>query len=116
MILRTWRAGLLVFGETALLMGAVAASAYIRLGDYVWVALGDRAGVLRLMLIVGVCQVCLHFSDLYEIRTIKDSRDLMVRLFQAVGATSLILAVLYFWFPDWSIGRGVVLLAAVLAI
>ena len=66
-----------------------------------------------MLLIVGVCQVCLHYADLYDLRAIVDTRDLLVRLLQALGATSLILAVVYFWFPDWIIGRGVFLIAAV---
>src|SRR5262249_12058764 len=53
---------------------------------------------------------------LYEISGVAGMRDLLVRLFQALGATSLILAVIYYWFPDWVIGRGVFLLSAVFAI
>jgi sugar transferase (PEP-CTERM system associated) len=41
-----------------------------------------------------------------------DTRDLLVRLFQALGAASLLLALVYFWFPDWIIGRGVFVIAA----
>jgi sugar transferase (PEP-CTERM system associated) len=40
----------------------------------------------------------------------------VVRLFLAVGATSLVLALLYTWFPRWMIGRGVFLIAAFLVI
>src|SRR4029077_15707959 len=40
--------------------------------------------------------------------------DLTVRLIQSLGAASLILALLYFWFPDLIIGRGVFLVAALL--
>src|SRR5262249_6719156 len=73
-------------------------------------------GRLRVLLIVFVCQVCLHYADLYDLRTIADTRDLLVRLFQALGATSLILAAIYFWFPNWVIGRGVFLLSALFVI
>jgi sugar transferase (PEP-CTERM system associated) len=60
--------------------------------------------------------VCLHYADLYDLRTVTDTRDLLVRLIQALGATSFILAAVYFWFPNWVIGRGVFLFAAVLVI
>jgi sugar transferase (PEP-CTERM system associated) len=53
---------------------------------------------------------------LYDLRTIDDTRDLLVKLFRALGAASLILALLYFWFPDLIIGRGVFLIAALLVI
>jgi sugar transferase (PEP-CTERM system associated) len=116
MVTRTWRSVVLLCGETAWLIAAVALSAYLRLGDSAWIALGDRSGIFRVLLIVFVCQICLHYADLYDLRTIVDARDLLVRLLQALGATSLILAVVYFWFPDWIIGRGVFLLASGLSI
>ena len=99
-----------------MLVLAVALASYVRLGEDVWTQLADTPGLLRVLLIVVVCQVCLHYADLYDLRTITDTRDLLVRLFQALGATSLILAVVYFWFPEWVIGRGVFLLSALLVI
>ena len=107
-----WRSLVLILGETALLVSAVTAGAYVRLGEFAWPILAGFHGGFRVALIVVVCQVCLHYSDLYNLRTIVDTRDLLVRLFQALGAASLILALAYFWFPDWIIGRGVFLIAA----
>ena len=106
------RAVVLALGETCLLAAAVAFGAYIRLGDDALPILAGLNGVLHLLLIVVVCQLCLHYADLYDLRTIADWRELLVRLFQAMGATSLILAFIYFWFPDWIIGRGVFLVSA----
>jgi sugar transferase (PEP-CTERM system associated) len=63
-----------------------------------------------------VCQICLHYSDLYDLRGIIDLVDLAVRLLRALGVAALILAFAYFWFPDWIIGRGVFLLAALLVL
>ena len=116
MVTRTWRSILLLGGETAWLIAAVAVSAYLRLGDGIWAELDDHEFALKVLLIVGVCQTCLHYADLYDLRTIVDMRDLLVRLLQALGATSLILAALYFWFPDLIIGRGVFVLAAAFSI
>lgn len=106
------RSVVLVLGETVLLAAAVALGTYIRLGDDGWVLLSGVDGAFHLLLVVGVCQICLHYNDLYDLRTIADTRELLVRLFQSLGATSLILAFVYFWFPDWIIGRGVFLVAA----
>ncbi len=116
MVTSTWRTAVLLTGETALLTGAVALGSYVRLRDSTPVFFAGSDGVFRVLLIVVVCQICLHYADLYDLRTIADTRDLIVRLLQALGATSLILAVIYFWFPDWVIGRGVFLIAAVLVI
>ena len=116
MVTRTWRSVVLLVGETGLLVLAVALATYLRLREDAWTLFADPQGLLRVLLIVVVCQLCLHYADLYDLRTIADSRDLLVRLFQALGATSLILAGVYFWFPEWVIGRGVFLFAAVLVI
>jgi len=116
MLIKSARSMVLIVGETGLLVTAVAAAAYLRLGEFAWPLLADGDGVLRVVLIVAVCQVCLHYADLYDLRTIVDTRELLVRLFQALGATSLILALVYFWAPDWIIGRGVFLVAAILVI
>jgi sugar transferase (PEP-CTERM system associated) len=116
MFISTWRTIALVVGETCLLIGAVAAATYIRLGEELWFMLSDSDSMLRALLVVAVCQVSLHYADLYDLRSIVDSRDLVVRLFQALGASSLILAFVYFWFPEWIIGRGVFLIAAILVI
>ena len=45
-----------------------------------------------------------------------DRRELFIRILQALGAASFILAVVYFWFPATMLGRGVFMIAAVLVI
>jgi sugar transferase (PEP-CTERM system associated) len=53
---------------------------------------------------------------LYDLRTVRDRRDLVIRLLQALGATSVVLAVLYYWVPSLIIGRGVFVVATVLIV
>ena len=114
MFFKTWRPIVLVAVESALLLAAVALGTYLRLGEYGWSLLLTADGFLKALLIVGVCQICLYYVDLYDLRGIVNLVDLTVRLIQALGATSLILALAYYWFPDWIIGRGVFLVAVVL--
>jgi sugar transferase (PEP-CTERM system associated) len=114
MVFRTWRPAVLVLGEMSLLLAAVWAGTYVRLGEYGVTLLWTTDGLLKALLIVGVCQLCLYYADLYELRGAVDLIDLTVKLIQALGAASLILALLYFWFPDLIIGRGVFLVAALL--
>jgi sugar transferase (PEP-CTERM system associated) len=116
MFKRTWRSIVLAAGETVLLVTAVALSSYIHLGATAWNALTVPSGILRVLLIVFVCQLCLHYSDLYDLGSIADTRDLVIRLLRAIGATSLILGFAYLMFPSWIIERGVFLLSAALAI
>jgi sugar transferase (PEP-CTERM system associated) len=91
-------------------------ASYLRLGEVAWTLLIDEGGTMKLVLVAAVCQLCLYYNDLYELRTISDIRDLLVRLLQALGATSLILAGAYFWFPDLIIGRGVFLVSVGFAV
>jgi sugar transferase (PEP-CTERM system associated) len=101
-----------VVGESSLLLAAVATGTYLRLGEYGLTLLFTTDGFFKALLIVGVCQLCLYYGDLYELRGIGNLTELLVRLIQALGVTSVILALVYYWFPDWIIGRGVFLVAA----
>jgi len=108
----TWRVVMLIASETLLIVGAVALSAYIRLTAEFLVP----AELPKALLIAAVCQVCLYYVELYDFRVLSDRRELFVRLLQALGSTSLVLAILYFWVPSLIIGRGVFLLASVFVI
>jgi sugar transferase (PEP-CTERM system associated) len=108
------RSLLLVVMEHALVLLAVVVAAALRLG-YSGV-LFDLGLLWRGVLIAAVLQISLHYADLYDLRTVRDRRDLVIRLLQALGATSVVLAVLYYWLPTLIIGRGVFVVASVLII
>jgi sugar transferase (PEP-CTERM system associated) len=108
-----WRPLVLIVGETCLLVGAVAAASYVRLGTDTWRIVQNENGAWKALLIVGVCQLSLYYADLYNLRGVTGVRDLAARLIEALGATSLILAALYFLAPDWIVGRGVFVISVV---
>ncbi len=116
MPMRNWRPIVLILGETALLLGAVVLGIYVRLGSEAWWLFQFENGWPKALLIVAVCQLTLHYSDLYDLRGVTGVRDLTVRLTSALGTTSLILAVLYYLAPDWIIGRGVFVISVVFMI
>ena len=70
----------------------------------------------RASLIAAVLQFCSHYSDLYDLRTLKDRRDVVVSVIQTVGAACVILGILYYWMPMLVIGRGVVVVASVVIV
>ena len=113
---RTWRPVLLVAGETVALAAAVVISSVVIAGSYAWELVTDDTAIFRVLLIVLVCQVCLHYSDLYDLRTIASKGDLARRVMQAIGATSLILGIAYWLFPLLVVEQGVFLLSALIAI
>ena len=95
---------------------AVGVAAYLRLGESAWEFMRDEGGVEKALLIAAVSQICLYYVDLYDLRIVSDRRELFVRIVQALGAASFILAAVYFWFPTMIIGRGVFMIAAFLVL
>ena len=110
------RTVLLIGCEAALILGSVMLAVWVRLGRVELDQMLLDQGLLKALLITVCCQFCLYYADLYDLRIVADRRELFVRTLQALGATSLIVAVLYFWFPGLILGRGVFLIAAVLVI
>ena len=105
------RTPLLLLLETGMIVLAVTLAATTRLGP------GDGLTVLTTLdglakagVVAGICQLCLFFADMYDLRVVADRRELFVRLLRALAATTIILAVVYYWFPVLIVGRGVFLL------
>jgi sugar transferase (PEP-CTERM system associated) len=104
----------LLFCETALIIGAMYLAALIRLGER---GLDHMTlNIHKAFLVAGVTQLWLYFGDLYDFRVLSDRRELFVRAVHALGATSLTLAAIYYWFPDTMVGRGIFVGAAFLVI
>jgi sugar transferase (PEP-CTERM system associated) len=116
MFSKTWRSFILVAGETALLVSAVVLSSTLIGGSHAWELVTDNTAIFRVLLIVMVTQLCLHYTDLYDLHTITTRSDLATRLMRAIGATSLILGIAYWLFPLLVVEQYVFLLAAAIAI
>ncbi len=110
------RSSTLVACESLLIIGAVSASTYLRFGPQGVATFMAGSLLLKALIITAACQLSLYYCDLYDLRTLPDSREVFVRLLQALGATSIILAVLYALFPALIIGDGVFLWACGLVI
>ena len=83
----------LVVLETGLILGAVLAVAFRKLD----VAAGDLLPsadiLLRAVIVAFACQLCLYYGELYDdSRLTSDRRELLARVMQALGATSLIVS------------------------
>jgi sugar transferase (PEP-CTERM system associated) len=61
----------------------------------------------KVVLIAIVTQFSLYFSDLYEFKVTDSHIDLASRLIQSIGITSVLLAAVYFLWPDMIIGRWI---------
>jgi sugar transferase (PEP-CTERM system associated) len=117
MIRPTLRSTTLVLFEAAIIFGAVTLAAYLRLGaDDARRVLVDENGLVNALFVAGVVQACLYYSELYDLRIAADRRELFIRMIQALGAASIALAAIYYWFPLPVIGRGIFMIAAVIVI
>jgi sugar transferase (PEP-CTERM system associated) len=110
----TWRLALLAIGEVAAIAAALYAATYARLGEEGMLLLREPAGWGNIVLLAVVCLLCLYYADLYDGRVLRDRREVFIRLLRALGATSMIVACVYYWFPDLILGRGIFILAALL--
>jgi sugar transferase (PEP-CTERM system associated) len=109
-----WRTLTLISVESALIVAAVGVAASIRLGTDAW--MWQQGYLAKALLVAVLCQLCLYYGDLYDLRVVSDRRELFVRLLQSLGAAALLLGAAYLAFPSLVLGRGVFAIAAVLVI
>src|SRR6266852_83377 len=109
----TARTKLLVVGDACLVILGVCIAVFLRL-QYLrsalnYLRLPDMP--FRLAMVLLACMVSLYYNDLYASRVINRRSELFVQLFQAVGVSWVILAILYYFDPDPSLGRGIAVLS-----
>ena len=67
----------------------------------------DRWLFLKILLISLVCQICLYYNDLYDLKITDTFKELSIRLLQALGTAAIILAGIYVIFPKAIVGSGI---------
>jgi sugar transferase (PEP-CTERM system associated) len=87
--------------ELLLIFGSVALAATLQGTSDV------SANFWKIGLVTLVCQLCLYYNDFYDLTLVHSPRELVVRLLQAVGAASIVLAALYVAVPPLMIGDGI---------
>src|SRR4051812_36525709 len=95
--------GLTAFGrEILLIFGLVAIAARAH-----GVGADVGADLWKIALVTGLCQLCFYYNDLYALTVVHSSRELLIRLLQAAGAASIIIALLYLMMPSLAMGNGI---------
>jgi sugar transferase (PEP-CTERM system associated) len=103
------RNAIFVVGEGMFLFFSVFIASWILIGhDFL---LAYNQVVLKILLISGVCQLCLYYNDLYDLKVTDSYVELFIRLMQALGAAAILLSLVYIFFPFCIIGRNVFLLS-----
>jgi sugar transferase (PEP-CTERM system associated) len=61
----------------------------------------------HILLVTIVTQLSLYFNDLYELKATESMIELATLLIQSIGITSIVLAIIYFFWPAAMIGRWI---------
>jgi sugar transferase (PEP-CTERM system associated) len=117
----TMRSITLIACETALIVLAVLAAAYIRLGADTWdLFVLVEKGIPKALLIAAVAQACLYYCDLYDLRMLSDRHDdrheFLRRIINALAFASILVYIIWLCFPAVAIDPTVVMIAAVFII
>ena len=70
-------------------------------------ALFSETYVPKVVMVGLVLQVCLYYNDLYEFKTGISFKDLGLRLLTALGEAAILLALMFFLFPEAGLADGV---------
>ena len=101
---------LFVVGEGVLIYAAVLMAAFLRLGS-VHASFLSVEVLGKALLIMVVCQTCLYYNELYDLKVTDTPRELGLRLTKAMGIASIILALIYYCIPSLLMGRGIFFIA-----
>jgi sugar transferase (PEP-CTERM system associated) len=89
--------GLTVFGfEIILISGSMALAASLHGGFN-----SPETGVMlwKIAAVTALCELCFYYNDLYDLTVVHSNRELVVRLLQAAGAATIVLAAACLAFP-----------------
>jgi sugar transferase (PEP-CTERM system associated) len=96
-----------IMGEGVLIFLAVTVASFFILGRSVGFVYMLELIWMKALLISCITMLSLYFNDLYEFKRSDNAIDLASRLIQAIGITSVVLAIIYFLWPVLIIGRWI---------
>ena len=108
---------LLLLVEAMLLFGGLVIAVYVRMGAVdAEDALISRNGFYKAALATLFCLTSFYLFDLYDFVVMRDRRELVLRMLQALGLAWIALALMFYALPQVMIGRGVTLISLPLAL
>jgi sugar transferase (PEP-CTERM system associated) len=82
--------------------------AFVALLFGVWDATTYPYFVLHALVATAICQLCLSYGDVYDLRSVGTPGEVFFRLVQALGAAMLLLGILLLFLPDVGLNSRVV--------
>jgi sugar transferase (PEP-CTERM system associated) len=100
---------LLLFLDAASVVIGLLAAISLRLRGHLAIAhyLSGPHIIPRFALVILVSGVAVYYSDLYERSNLNSGIEVFMGLLQALGSACLVLAMIYYWDEDISLGRGI---------
>ena len=99
------------FFESFFITGMVILGSYLRFWGNISFFEAYKEIILKALLITASVQLCLYYFDLYDLKIFRRNLELIIRLFQSLGVSSIILAFLYYLFPFLIIRRGIFIIS-----
>ena len=97
---------LLVLTETSLIFLVLILIVFLRLGSAAGLTVLYQHGYLKVAVVFLLCFLSMYFNDLYDPKVISNRREMPARLIRGLGATCLVLALLYLTFPSSRLFQG----------
>lgn len=107
---------LLGISEAVLVCLVFTLATVIRMGRDAELLLTDENGLLKIVVVAGIYLLCMYYLDLYDSRILNSRHEVLTRLLQVIGLGSVILALLYYGYPEAQLGRGIFLVGVILVI
>ena len=104
------RTVLLLASEGALIWVALLAAAFLCLGADFALAFRDERVYAKLAFVGMTCLLCIYLADAYDPAIVSNRRVVPSRMIQGLGVACLIVALVYYAFPSWEVGRGFAIL------
>jgi len=104
----------LAVSDALLIVIGLSVAILIRFLDFhsAWAYLKLPTTPLRFGWVLLACGLSLYYNDLYASQVVNRRSELFANLLEAVGTAWVALAILYFFDPNHSLGRGIAVLAA----
>jgi sugar transferase (PEP-CTERM system associated) len=70
------------------------------------------AALWKVGVVTVLCLLCLYYNDCYDLTVVRSNRELVIRLMQAVGTASILIALVYLALPSLVVADGAFLTSA----
>jgi sugar transferase (PEP-CTERM system associated) len=103
--------------EACLIALSFVVAAVVRLGaSDAGLMLHYEQGLLKIMLLSAAFILCMYYFDLYDSSILSQRRVAISRLIQALGTMSILLAIVYYFYPPLELGRGIILIGLAIVV